>query len=639
VSRALAAGYATQVKAFLTLLVLFLAVAVYGDRRLVGAAREAVLDETGERLGVEADLTRAELERDQMMRGLDGAGGGTPYIPPSYLERMARLRGLERIEVLGLDGRVVSSSESSRIGTADSALADPADRRRLMLLSGRTVMTPLDAPEAAGRATLGAYRPIRDRSRATVGFIRVDRQVAALGAVDQTLRALATLQSAGLAVVALLVVLFARWLLRPFRSLQRAAVEAAAAGAAPAPGSTAHGDEAEALVQAFQGVLEKLRGQEAELSGLKSRAAGSAPGAADRLLSGMASAALVFDRDGRLLSLNAAATVLLGLPRSASIGRAAADLLGGSPRLVELLDGALDEGEGRSREVVTLKRPDGRACHLGAMLSPIRDAEAAEGARRADGVVCLLTDLTEIRALRERARYKESLAALGEMSAGIAHEFRNALAVVLGHARLVDRAAGTDGVVGNHAQAILREVRRLQEVVNDFLRFARQESPEFHPVEVAPMLAELAGDFRADPRNAGIVLVVEGEAPHLVADEANLRQALVNLLRNAAEALPPGGAGERRVVLRASVTGGGEQVRFEVEDNGPGIEPDRLPRLFAPFYTTKEGGTGLGLALVRKVAAMHDGQAEAGNIPGGGARVVIILPASPGAAPSLDLVA
>ncbi len=637
-SRALAAGYATQVKAFLTLLVLFLVVAVYGDRRLVGVAREAVLDETGERLGVEADLTRAELERDQMMRGLDGAGGGTPYIPPSYLERMARLRGLERIEVLGLDGRVVSSSESSRIGAADPAVADPADRRRLMLLSGRTVMTPLDAPEAAGRATLGAYRPIRDRSRATVGFIRVDRQVAALGAVDQTLRALQTLQTAGLAVVALLVVLFARWLLRPFRSLQRAAVEAAAAGAAPAPDSTAHGDEAEAVVRAFQGVLEKLRGQEAELSGLKSRAAGSAPGAADRLLSGMASAALVFDRDGRLLSLNAAATALLGLPAAASIGRRAADLLVGSPRLVELLDGALDEGEGRSREVITLKRPDGRACHLGAMLSPIRDAEAAAGARRADGVVCLLTDLTEIRALRERARYKESLAALGEMSAGIAHEFRNALAVVLGHERLVDRAA-TDHAVGDHAQAILREVRRLQEVVNNFLRFARQESPVFQPVDVAAMLAELATDFRADPRNVGIDLVVEGEATHLVADEAILRQALVNLLRNAAEALPPGGAGERRVVLRASALAGGEQVRFEVEDTGPGIEPDRLPRLFAPFYTTKEGGTGLGLALVRKVAAMHDGQAEAENVPGGGARVAIILPARPGAAPSLDLVA
>ncbi|HUD72356.1 MAG TPA: HAMP domain-containing sensor histidine kinase [Dongiaceae bacterium] len=225
------------------------------------------------------------------------------------------------------------------------------------------------------------------------------------------------------------------------------------------------------------------------------------------------------------------------------------------------------------------------------------------------------------------------------MSAGIAHEFRIALAVVLGHARLVDRAAGTDAAVGNHAQAILREVRRLQEVVNHFLRFARQETPEFHPVDVAAMLAEIAGDFRADPRNAGIDLVVEEKAPRLVADEAILRQALVNLLRNAAEALPPGGTGERCVRLRAAVHGGGGQVRFEVQDNGPGIEPDRLPRLFAPFYTTKEGGTGLGLALVRKVAAMHDGQAEAENISGGGACVSITLPASPAATPSLDLVA
>ncbi|HKQ98559.1 MAG TPA: ATP-binding protein, partial [Candidatus Polarisedimenticolia bacterium] len=406
-----------------------------------------------------------------------------------------------------------------------------------------------------------------------------------------------------------------------------------------------HGDEAEALVQAFQGVLEKLRGQEAELQGLKTRAAGTAPVAAERLLSGMASAALVFDGKGRLTSLNAAATSLLGLDPAGSIGREARDLLAGSPRLADLVHDALERGEGRSREVVSHRTPDGRACHLGAMLSPIRDAEAAGGRQRPDGVVCLLTDLTEIRALRERARFKESLAALGEMSAGVAHEFRNALAVILGHARLVDRSAGGDAAVGGHAQAILREVRRLQEVVNDFLRFARQESPALHPVDTRALCAELAGDFRADPRNAGIDLAVEGSFPPLLADEPLLRQALVNLLRNAAEAAGEAGVGDesgrtgRHVVLRCDRGASADQVRFEVEDDGPGIEPERLPRLFTPFYTTKEGGTGLGLALVRKIAAMHDGQAEASSRPGKGTVIALALPARPGASPSLDLVA
>ena len=637
-SRILAAGYATQVKAFLALLVLFLAVAVYGDRRLVGMAREAVLEETAERLGVEADLTRAELERDQMMRGLDGPGGAS-YIPVSYLDRMARLKGFAQIDVIGLDGTIVSSSRSERIGATEPALADTGDRRRLALLAGRTVVAPLRSTEAARHATLAALRPIRNRGRATVGFIRVEREVAALGAVDGSLRALAALQSAGLATVALLVVLFARWLLRPYRRLQRAAVEAAAAGAAPAPGTAARGDDAEALVQAFQGVLEKLRGQEAELGDLKARAAGAAPIAADRLLSGMASAALVFDGGGRLRSVNAAARALLALPEPGSIGRAADDLLAGSPRLLDLLKAALENGAARSREVVSWKHADGRAAHLGVMLSPIQEAPQPSGARRVDGVVCLLTDLTEIRALRERARYKESLAALGEMSAGIAHEFRNALAVILGYARLADRAAPPGAAVATHAQAIQREVRRLQEVVNDFLRFARQESPSCHPVDTAAMLAELAADFRADARHAGIVLVVEGDAPRLVADEALIRQALLNLLRNAAEAFVAGGAADRRVTLRAAAGRGGDMVRLEVEDNGPGIEPDRLPRLFTPFYTTKEGGTGLGLALVRKVAAMHDGQTEAESHPGRGTRIALILPATPGASPSLDLVA
>ncbi|HKQ98265.1 MAG TPA: hypothetical protein VJV75_10350, partial [Candidatus Polarisedimenticolia bacterium] len=220
-SRALAGGYATQVKAFLALLVLFLAVAVYGDRRLVGVAREAVLAETGERLGIEADLLRAELERDRL---LSIQGNGEPsYVPPAVLDRIVRLRGLVRLDVVGLDGRVVTSSEAVRVGRFDPILADPADRRRLMLLAGRTVITPLETPSGARHDTLGAYRPIRDRGRATVGFIHVEREVAVLAEVDRSLKALATLQSAGLAFVALLVILFARWLLRPYRSLQRAA--------------------------------------------------------------------------------------------------------------------------------------------------------------------------------------------------------------------------------------------------------------------------------------------------------------------------------------------------------------------------------------------------------------------------------
>jgi signal transduction histidine kinase len=645
VRRSILGGYARQIKSFLVLLVVFLAVAIYFDLHLLGLARNAILDETGERLGVEADLMRAEIERDQMLRGLATPPGTTPYIPPTYLDRMARLRGLERLDILGPEGRVVSSSSPDQVGREDSFLLQGDGRNLRRLMAGATVVAPLDRPAAARHATLAAYRPIRDRSsRATTGFLRVEREVPVLAAVDFNLMTIGAVQAGGLCFVLALVVLFARWLLRPYHSLQRAALEAAG----PLPDAQeGTSDDAEALVGAFRGVIDKLRAQEAELLGLKSRAAqtGGTPVSGDRLISGMASAALVFGADGRLVTLNAAAETLLGIEARSRAAGHLETVLAPHPELVRRIRDAIASGEGRTREVLTLRGRDGRTCHLGAMISPIRGGEGGQtGDGAVGGVVCLLTDLTEIRSLRERARLKESLAAIGEMSAGIAHEFRNSLAVIQGYARLAVLSAGKASSTEAHGSAIRREVGRLQAVVNDFLRFARPQSPEYQEVDLGALVADLAAAFRADPRHERIRLDVEGDLPRLVADETLLRQALQNLLRNAAESFAEGagsgGSADPVIVLRGIGPAGNRGLaRIEVADNGPGIPADRLPHIFTPFYSTKEGGTGLGLALVQKVAALHDGQVEAESVPGRGTRIALLLPEHPGVPEAGDLVA
>jgi PAS domain S-box-containing protein len=669
-------SYAGQIKIFLVLLVMFLAVAIYCDVHLLVLARNAVQDEAGERLGLEADLARAELERDQMIRGLQAGPGTAPYIPPTYLDHMARIKGLSQIDILASDGRVVSSSAPARVGTTDAWLVADDGRARRLLLSGETAVTPLSRVAGTARASLAAYRPIHDRTRAAVAFIRVEREEPLLAAVDFNLRTIAALQAGGLIFVLGLVILFAQWLLRPYRRLQRAAVEAPISVTPSGPGST---DEADVLVGAFQGVVDKLRDQESELVALKRRvagpvgsgftgggfAAGEAP-AGERLLAGMTSAALVFDGEGRLQTLNAAAESLLGIGAASAAGRRYDDLLATHARLVELLRRALEAGEGRSREVVTLRGADGRTGHIGAMLSPIRSVVPATGGRAAgvEGVVCLLTDLTEIRLLRERGRLRENLAGLGELSAGIAHEFRNALAVIQGHARLAEKTAALKGAPSEHATAILREVGRIQAVVTDFLRYARPQTPDLHEIDLDALVREVAEGFRAETRRVAISLRVEGVFPRLCADENLLGQALMNLLRNAAEAIESaagaangalapvassdgatrggaaGGGTAPAIVLRG-VPEPGERggVRLEVEDNGPGIPPADLPHVFAPFFTTREEGTGLGLALVQKTAALHDGLAEAENLAGGGTRISLVLPYRPNAAPAADLVA
>jgi signal transduction histidine kinase len=356
----------------------------------------------------------------------------------------------------------------------------------------------------------------------------------------------------------------------------------------------------------------------------------------------MTSAALVFDRKGQLVTINAAASRLLEIGPQ-GLGRDAATLLAPHAPLLDLLQGAIARGEARSREVVTLRGRDGRPAHVGVMLSPIRGAAGSGeggGDGVVEGVVCLLTDLTEIRALRERARLRDNLAILGEMSAGIAHEFRNALAVIQGHARLQARSAASDPARG-HAEAIERETARLLRVVGDFLRYARPTTPDLQEVDLARLVAEVADDFRADPDHARARIAIEGVFPSLCADETLLKQALQNLLRNAFEATRDAPAADSRtiVVRGREETGSRGCVRVEVEDDGPGISAEDRAHIFTPFYTTKEEGTGLGLPLVQKVAALHDGSVEALPRPGGGTCMALVLPRRPAPAIPIDLVA
>ncbi|MEK7284216.1 MAG: ATP-binding protein, partial [Acidobacteriota bacterium] len=403
------------------------------------------------------------------------------------------------------------------------------------------------------------------------------------------------------------------------------------------------------LVQAFQGVLDKLRDQEQELQRLKGAGAQVSPQAlaSEQLVGGMSSAVLVFDRDGRLAVLNPAAERLLGLDRGSSIGRKYGDLLGRSERLIDLIARSLLTGESLSREVVPLLDPAGKVTHLGAMVSPVRPGpENTPPGRPAEGVLCLLADLTEIKALREKVGLKENLAVLGEMSAGIAHEFRNALATIHGLARLIVKANGNGGREAStqreHAEIILREVEGVERVVTDFLRYARPVTLNLTEGDLQDLVDNLAREARAEAAPAGVAIEVRGTFPRIVADEALVRQAIRNLLLNAIEAFPPSGpqasarAASRRIIVhgepQTDPQGG---VRLVVEDNGLGIAKENLPRIFTPFFTTKERGTGLGLALVQKTAVVHDGQVEVLSDPGRGTAFALILPARPGAPPSV----
>jgi len=243
-----------------------------------------------------------------------------------------------------------------------------------------------------------------------------------------------------------------------------------------------------------------------------------------------------------------------------------------------------------------------------------------------------MSDLTELTALQKQIRWKENLAALGEMSAGIAHEFKNALATISGYAQII-RSEAPVGDTRDSAERILDQTRALTHVVTEFLRFAKPLEISYEMVPMQALLERVAQELRETAPRCEVAC--EGSFPDLPGDEALLRQALVNLTRNAAEAA----ASQKtpRVTISGTIEhlGGRKWQRICVSDNGPGVPEQDLPKIFLPFYTTKSEGTGLGLAIVQKIALQHGGSIEARNRAGGGAEFLLWLPLRQERSPSL----
>jgi signal transduction histidine kinase len=208
------------------------------------------------------------------------------------------------------------------------------------------------------------------------------------------------------------------------------------------------------------------------------------------------------------------------------------------------------------------------------------------------------------------------------MLSGIAHEVRNPLGGMELFAGLLREELSGDPARLAHVARIERELGHLKAVVAEFLEFARRPRPELAPVDCRALLEEVRDVLGKDCADAGVACQVEASGePCAKADANQLRRALLNLGRNAVQASRSGG----RILL--SCTNGEDRVRIEVSDSGAGIAPEHLPNIFSPFYTTKEKGTGLGLAFVREIVRDHGGELSAHSEPGAGATFTIELPA------------
>ncbi len=339
----------------------------------------------------------------------------------------------------------------------------------------------------------------------------------------------------------------------------------------------------------------------------------------DVILRHLASGVLTVDAWGSIAYLNPTAEAVLGVRtlevRGRPIGEVMPERL--AP-LVQLIVEALDARAARSRAEIEVTGAGGGTLPLGLSLNLLTHEDAVTG------VVTVFQDLTEVREMERRARRNQTLAELGALAAGIAHELRNGLTPIGGAAEFLQRELHPEGENAVMLDLVVRECGRLNHFVTDLLNLARDRDLTLGTHDVNAHLADLVGSLAHDPRVVTHRLRVRlqpADPPvEIRADLEQLRQVWLNLAGNAFEAMQPGGT----LTVRARVRD--ERVVVEFADEGSGIAPELLSRLGEPFFTTKQGGTGLGLAIAQRIVERHGGALSIDGAPGRGATVRVTLP-------------
>jgi two-component system, NtrC family, sensor histidine kinase PilS len=323
--------------------------------------------------------------------------------------------------------------------------------------------------------------------------------------------------------------------------------------------------------------------------------------------------------EGHITFMNHGAELITGRSAHETRGMAMGDFLG---RGEEFLATVRANADRRFRFDIDTQRPDGTPIALGFTSAVLKDQRGEP-----QGFVFSFQDLTEIKALEEEVRLKDHMAALGQMAAGIAHEIRNPLAAMSGSAQILKKSLRLPGEEGELLDIVMRESRRLDGIIRDFLLFARPGRFEPRPSDLVPVLRETltllrnGDDFK--PTHA-LELECAPEGVLALVDTNMIKQVFWNLAKNALKAMPDGG--------RLRVTAHGEapgSVLVSFADTGTGMNEAELRRAFEPFAGSFQAGTGLGLAVVFRIVQEHRGRIRVQSRPGQGTDVRLTLPAAP----------
>jgi PAS domain S-box-containing protein len=334
---------------------------------------------------------------------------------------------------------------------------------------------------------------------------------------------------------------------------------------------------------------------------------------------------VVTDAAGLIVIVNARTEAMFGYAREELVGQPVERLIPARLRHVHA-------GHRQAYMAAPRARPMGQGLDLAGLRKdgvefPVEVSLSHVGTDEGRRAIAFITDISERVAFQRAARQADKLAALGTLSAGIAHEINNPIGIITSRVEVMLLEAEDDAMpeaIRNDLQVILRHARRVAAITQGLLSFARQSSGAHSPVSLNRIAEEIVQLARKDMSRANVEvsLRLDENLPALVADANAIGQVLLNLLTNARMAMPDGG----QITVETSHLVDQGAVRMTVRDTGSGIAPELLPKIFDPFFTTKPDGTGLGLSISHGIVQDHGGSIDVRSEPGQGTIFILTFP-------------
>ncbi len=348
------------------------------------------------------------------------------------------------------------------------------------------------------------------------------------------------------------------------------------------------------------------------------------------ILENIEDAVVALDQQGLIKLFNPAAQHYTGISEKQCLGQLFFERFKHQNVLCYLTRTALDEGRSISdHEAVVLRMPGTKPRPVSVTVSPIFTTDGTQ-----KGAVLILRDLTQVRTLEEAVRRADRLSMVGTMAAGLAHEIKNPLGGIKGAAQLLQMELDEDSDLEEYTQLMIRETERVNRIIEELLDLSRPRKEQSGKVNISQILDEIVMLQKQAFAERGIrfKLRLDPSIPDISGDRDLLVRLLLNLIKNAGEASPD----NERITIESRIDSeyhmsfpGAKptpMVLITINDNGPGIAQTQLDQIFTPFYTTKDGGSGLGLPICQKIITDHGGFMQINNRPDGGASVKVSLP-------------